>query len=114
VLLASFYVKLSLSYMEEVSKKFIVIFGHGLMICSLIAPLVWGHTHLANSNIPAPKANSNIPAIPAPKANSYIPAIPAPEANKFYLVSPKISVAEANKLYLVSLKIGTNSCTKCF
>ena len=77
------------------------------MICSLIAPLVWGHTHLANSNIPAPKANSNIPAIPAPKANSYIPApkansyipaIPAPEANKFYLVSPKISVAEANKL----------------
>ena len=53
---------------------------------------------LANSNIPAPKANSNIPAIPAPKAKSYIPAIPAPEANKFYLVSPKISVAEANKL----------------
>ena len=96
--------------MEEVSKKVIVIFGHRLMICSKIAPLLWGHTHLANSNIPAPKANSNIPAIPAPKANSnipaipapkansYIPAIPAPEANKFYLVSPKISVAEANKL----------------
>ena len=45
VLLASFYVNLSLSYMEEVSKKFIVIFGHRLMICSKIAPLLWGHTH---------------------------------------------------------------------
>ena len=112
VLLASFYVNLSLSYMEEVSKKVIVIFGHRLMICSKIAPLLWGHTHLANSNIPAPKANSNIPAIPAPKANSYIPAIPAPEANKFYLVSPKISVAEANKFYLVSPKISVAEANK--